>query len=401
MKTHSATTVDPTHRRRIVVGCAALLAATVVWLPCLPLLYRRRLSPQSAIPTQAQQLAARHLRLWTDPILREEAIQGMRATNAEWDFMGRTFFVLSLADMALRGPERTEELLAVMDAIIDETLRLDAERGMWHFLMSYARRGQYLKKPVSSQFVDGEIALMLAVRRLVREKPAYRPPLAERVDRMVHKMRQSPILYAESYPDECWTFDNTIALTAIRMADVLDGTDHAAFTAEWLATARRHVVDPQTGLLVSSITVRGQPIDGPEGTTIWSAAHFLQFVDEDFAADQYRRARAELAGDILGFGYSREWPASWQGPLDVDSGPIVPLLDASASASGLAIVGAHAFSDRAYASRLLAALDYTGLPIREGGTLRYAAGNPVGDAVILYGLVLGPVRDKVKEGAGR
>jgi hypothetical protein len=339
--------------------------------------------------------------MWTDPALRDEAIQGMRATNAEWDFMGRTFFVLSLADMALREPERAEEFLPVMDSIIDETLRLDAERGMWHFLMPYARRGHYLKHPVSSQFVDGEIALMLAVRRLVREKPAYCPPLAERVERMVHKMRQSPILYAESYPDECWTFDNTIAVAAIRMADVLDGTDHAAFIAAWLAAAKKHVVDPQTGLLVSSATVRGRPIDGPEGSTIWMAAHFLQFVDEEFAADQYRRARAELARNILGFGYSREWPVSWQGPLDVDSGPVLPLLEASASASGLAIVGAHAFRDRDYSSRLLAALDYTGLPIREGGTLRYAAGNPVGDAVILYGLVLGPIRDKVKEGADR
>jgi hypothetical protein len=42
----------------------------------------------------------------------------MRQSNAEWDFMGRTFLVLSLAEMGLREPYRQREFLAVMDQII-------------------------------------------------------------------------------------------------------------------------------------------------------------------------------------------------------------------------------------------------------------------------------------------
>ena len=37
-------------------------------------------------------------------------------------------------------------------------------------------------------------------------------------------------------------------------------------------------------------------------------AHCLQLIDEEFAADQYRRARKELGRELLGFGYAREWP---------------------------------------------------------------------------------------------
>ena len=63
--------------------------------------------------------------------------------------------------------------------------------------------------------------------------------------------------------------------------------------------------------------------------------------------DQYRRARKELGRSVLGFGYAKEWPASWKGPADVDSGPVIPGLEISAGSSGLAFVGTWVFDDRA------------------------------------------------------
>ena len=89
----------------------------------------------------------------------------------------------------------------------------------------------------------------------------------------------------------------------------------------------------------------GRPLDGPEGSTIWMVAHCLQLLDEDFARDQYQRARKELGEITLGFGYAHEWPKSWHGPADIDSGPIIPVLDISAGSSGMAFIGATAFGD--------------------------------------------------------
>ncbi|MDZ4198401.1 MAG: hypothetical protein U1E27_03855, partial [Kiritimatiellia bacterium] len=91
------------------------------------------------------------------------------------------------------------------------------------------------------------------------------------------------------------------------------------------------------------------------------------------------------------FGYAREWPDSWIGPADVDSGPIVPLLEISAGSSGLAILGAAAFEDTRYLRKLLTSLRYGGFPERKAGRLRFHASNPVGDAVLLYALVQGPL----------
>ena len=134
------------------------------------------------------------------------------------------FLVWALANRSLRHPEQKAACLEVMDRIIDETLKTEQERGMYHFLMPYARDRPFVMQPPRSLFLDGEMALMLAARRLVAEKEAYREPLRRRVDEMVRRMEAGPVLCAESYPDECWMFCNSVALAAIRMSDRLDGT---------------------------------------------------------------------------------------------------------------------------------------------------------------------------------
>lgn len=388
--------------RRIGLGLAALAVAAGLWIPNVHWLYRPDVNAHlvpAGLPPRTEELAARQLRLWLDPQARAGEIRRMRASNAEWDFMGRTFLVLSLANLSLRDPARAAACAPVMDAILDETLRLERERGMYVFLMDYARAGRFVGKPARSLFVDGEIALMLAARRLVAERAEYRPLLHDRLAAMIAAMRQSRVLLAESYPDECWMFDHATALAAMRAADALDGTDHRPFLREWLALAREKHTHPATGLLCSSLTTDGGVSDGPEGSTIWWVAHALQVVDRPFAADQYARAKRELIREVGGFAYGREWPVSWQGPMDIDSGPIIPGLQASAGSSGLAFVGAAAFGDRALLRQLLGSVYLAGFPVRQGGQLRFCASNQVGDAVLLYALTLGPLWQEIERRA--
>lgn len=377
-----------------------LLLGAAAWLPAMHLVFEPRLSDYlspTGLPPAARAIAARHLAIWADPARRAVEVNGMRASNAEWDFMARTFFVLSLGNIALREPALKAQCVSTMDTIIDETLRLESEKGMHYFLMSYSHSGPFVAKGGRSLFEDGEISLMLAVRRLVGERRALQPLLAARVERMNAQMRESPVLSGESYPNECWTFCNSIGLAAMRAEDALDGTDHSAFIHAWLSTARRSLVDSKTGLLVSSFTQDGQPLDGPEGSSIWTAAHFLSLVDRDFAADQYRRAKRELSGRVVGFGYAREWPASWVGVPDIDSGPIIPGLDISLGSSGQALLGAATFGDREYAGGLITSLNFGGFPTRSRGELRYAASNTVGDALVLYALVQGPLWGEIRQ----
>ena len=376
--------------------------AAVIWLPCLHFIFIKPVSHfyrDHGLSPEARQLAARHLQLWTDPVLLKKELEKMRASNAEWDFMGRSYLVWSLANMALRDPASKALYLQTMDEIIDQTLALERQNGMYFFLMDYARRGPYLMQPAHSLFLDGEIALMLASRRMVEEKPEYKTLLTDRVNAIAARFQKSPQMLLESYPDECWTFDHCVALDAIKIADYLDGTDHSTLIKDWIAMAKQKLVDRKSGLLISTFTTRGTPLIGPEGSSIWMVAHSLQLLDPDFARDQYERARKELGTVTLGFGYAHEWPKSWPGEADIDSGPIIPGFDISAGSSGIAFIGASAFGDDQFLQSLATTVDFAGFPSKTNGRLKYCGSNQVGDAALLYAATLGPMWEKVKTGA--
>lgn len=388
--------------RQRIRGIVALVVAACIWAPCVHLVFRKpldRYRSQEGLAPAARMLAARHLAIWRDAELRARELERMRQKNPEWDFMSRTYFVLALANMALRDREYLREACEIIDAIIENTIETEEKHGFEHFLLAYGRHGLWAVRPARSLFVDGEIALMLAARRMIEERESYKPLLAGRVEAMVAQMRRSPVLCGESYPNECWLFCNTMALASIRMTDVLDGTDHSPFLSSWVSTAQEKLIDPETGLLIATFTVDGTPVAcgrTPEGSSLWMACHTLQIVDGAFAEDQYRRARKELGRSVFGFGYSREWPSGLTGSMDVDSGPVIPLFGASASASGLAIVAAAAFEDDRYLRRLLTSLEFGGFPEKRDEQLRFLASNPVGDAVLLYALTEGPLWTEVR-----
>lgn len=386
--------------KRSMWALLALAIGFAAWLPLVHFVFKPNIAKYRAaqgVPPGAMELARHHLELWSDPASRHEEVKRMRASNAEWDFMGRTFFVLALANMALRDTSIEPKCLAAIDAIIDETIRLERQEGKFFFLMDYARGSEFAGKPDRSLFIDGEIAMMLGARRMVRERDDYKPLLGERVAAIMHSMQSGPVLCGESYPNECWMFCNTTALAAVRIADALDGTDHSAFLSQWLDMASRKLVHRETGILISSFTYDGIMLDGPEGSSIWWSAHCLLLIDPALARQQYDLARRELSADILGFGYAREWPRSWQGKHDIDSGPVVPVVEASAGSSGLAFVAAGAFNDDKYLSRLLTTLNFAAFPTRRHGSVRYCASNQVGDAAMLYALVQGPLWHKVMQ----
>jgi hypothetical protein len=317
-------------------------------------------------------------------------LDAMRSINAEWDFMARTFLVLSLANRAIEEPLLEERYLAVMDAMIEDTLRAERELGQEHFLMPYGRVGGWTQGG-RSVFVDGEIALMLTARRVVSPDRWGEHARA----RVVVVEAQLERGLAESYPDEGWLFCHSMAIAALRLHDHVEGSDHAELARGWVEMAKRELVDADTGLLVSAFRMDGAHLDGPEGSSIWLAATNLALVDPDFADQQYALAREELGASLMGLGYAREWPASWQGHTDVDSGPIVPGIQASASSSGFALLASRAFGDERWHRQLVRALDAADAIMAQDPHLAAMADNAVGEAVILYAFSFGPLWEEV------
>ncbi|GMT98707.1 hypothetical protein KH5H1_28260 [Corallococcus caeni] len=366
-------------RRKLVL----LVLAVAVWLPSLHLLFRPR--NREAL---AAALAFRQRAFSLQASSAERDV--LHRTNPEWDLMVRTFSALSFANLALSEPWRRAEHLEVVDALIARTLR-DERRAHEAFFLPYVHAGPFKDPSGRSLFVDGELALMLAARQVVAPRAEYAPLLRERVDLIAGQLERAPVLAAESYPDEGWTFCNTVALAALRLSDTVDGRDHGSLLRRWVDSARENLSDRRTGLLVSSFTYDGVTKDGPEGSTLWLAAHMLQVVDADFARDQYQRARAALLGQALGFAWAGEWPSEAGAVQDVDSGPTIPWVNANAGSSGLALVGAAAFDDEEALDGLLTSLHFAAFPVHDDTGLRFAAGNTLADAVLLYALVEGPL----------
>jgi len=89
------------HLRSAGLAVFAVALATILWLPCLHLFFRKPLAnfySERGISPQAKALAARHVQLWTEPSLRQAELKKMRGSNAEWDFMGRSFLVWLLVN---------------------------------------------------------------------------------------------------------------------------------------------------------------------------------------------------------------------------------------------------------------------------------------------------------------
>jgi hypothetical protein len=374
--------------RRVVTSLLLFSASTALWLPCLQLVFR-----PPARDELVEGLARRQRSLALADTSAERAL--LRRINPEWDLMSRTFGVLAFTNLALSQPQRRAEHLEVADTLITQTLR-DETNGHLFFLLPYGRRQPFHDERQRSLFVDGEMALMLAARQAVEPRADFVEPLRTRIDEVTRQLETAPHHLAESYPDEGWTFCNSIALAALRMSDGVDGRSHEPTIARWLVSARQLLVEPRSGLLRSSFRHDGSPLDGPEGSTVWLAAHMLQLVDEDFAKDQYQRARRELGHVAFGFGWASEWPASLRNVDDVDSGPTVPLVEANAGSSGLALVGAAAFDDDGFLDGLVTSLQFAAFPVEDETGLRFSAGNSLADAVLLYALTEGPLWQRAR-----
>src|SRR5579859_3635771 len=147
----------------------SLLVAAAVWLPGLHLLFHEDEGDafmDDRTPARARALAQQELAMW-----RADGpdIQTLHQGSAEWDFMGRMFSAWSFAEMALRDPARKAELLLAIDGLIEGTLRLEKEKGFQYFLLPYGRARPFVAQPARSLFVDGELALAVALRRLVED----------------------------------------------------------------------------------------------------------------------------------------------------------------------------------------------------------------------------------------
>lgn len=193
--------------------------------------------------------------------------------------------------------------------------------------------------------------------------------------------------FLEGYPQQFWPCDTVAAAASLARAAVL------LDRPEWIATVRiwRDVVaqrvDPATGLLPHRVDADGDVLDGPRGSSQSIIQSFWPEIDRalDGRVDPaaWERFTTTFLTREAGLVGVREHPHGVAGGGDVDSGPLV--LGVSASASAVTLAAARANGDDRLAASLDREAELLGLPVQLGGQRRYALGVvPVGDAFLAW-----------------
>ncbi len=188
----------------------------------------------------------------------------------------------------------------------------------------------------------------------------------------------------ESYPGQTWPCDSVVAMAALHEAARLVQLGGLQSTTQrWLAQLDA-VRDPATGLLAHRTTPSATVLAGPRATSQSIVQAFWpSIVGAEAARAEWSTYVETFVDRRLGVVGVREYPPGVAGVGDIDSGPL--LLGLSASASVVTLAAARAHGDQALATDLDRGAELVGSGVTVLGQRRYAAGRlPVGDAFLVW-----------------
>lgn len=213
-------------------------------------------------------------------------------------------------------------------------------------------RKHWGERYLSHQDVFYRMLVMSAIisqHRLTGET-AHLALLREQVEGLAAELEAAPQGLLDDYPGQCFPGDVVAALAAIRRADPILQTDHAAFLQQALrGFIGAKVLAPGLPPYAATATT-GQPHDAsrgcsnsylgvqspavwPDQSKKWYEAYATYFWQQDWLAAGFRE-------------FPRGTGSEWY--FDVDSGPVVHGLGFAASAFGLAAARTHADYERAF-----------------------------------------------------
>jgi len=217
----------------------------------------------------------------------------------------------------------------------------------------------------------------------VRLTGAGRAELAAEAAVVRQALVSSPIGVPPSYPDGYWPCDAVVAMAAVARAGEVAGVPIEPSTLAAWRTKLGALRDPATGLLAHRIRSDGRIAEGPRGSSQAIVQSFWPDVDPSGAAEQWRLFTTTFVVRELGLVGVREFPVGDGSAGDVDSGPLV--LGVSASASAVTLAAARRNGDAALAATLDHEAEYLGVPLEWAGERRFGFGVlPVGDAFVAW-----------------
>jgi hypothetical protein len=314
----------------------------------------------------------------------------LTAMNPEWGLFTLSFSTYALANLAARRSDLRAEAAATIGRAIEVALTSPIRQPFEESLPN-----KYLMPQLpSSVLYLGHLNLILGCHRQLVPNSPYQHLHDSLSAALAARYQQEPSGNLTSYPHRRWLPDNTVALASLALHSRLTGSPYAAAGRRWVARARRHWLDPKTGLLASMVDAAGQPSEEPRGSHLGWSIWFLAPVDSVFARQQYALYQQRHSTNLGALRFYKEQAGSFKtGVGDVDSGPLI--LGYGIPATAFAFADAVALGDYRNAQRLRRVISLGSRDIREGNELRYGVRlvnldvNPLSEALLLWADVPG------------
>jgi hypothetical protein len=215
-----------------------------------------------------------------------------------------------------------------------------------------------------------------------RIPPAEMTAFKRDCDSLAAAYAHSPTPMLPSYVGAAWPADNCVAIAALAIHDQLQSPRYHATITHWVQAARQRL-DPAFGAFSHAADpVTGAPRGGVRGSSLALMSRVLLDVAPDLARAHYQVLRTHFVAYRWGIPGVREYPATYRGPADIDSGPLPLGFGGPATVVGAAAARAH--GDAVLADALLGTVEVAGIPLEWNGR-RYLGGVvPVGDAFIAW-----------------
>lgn len=152
---------------------------------------------------------------------------------------------------------------------------------------------------------------------------------------------QQELPYLESYLNNTWPADGIIAVSSLHLYNTyLNGNMQKSVTS-WMDKVKQNL-DTKHGLIPHKVSaVTGESLQGVRGCSQSLILNFIKNIDLEFAKDQFAKYKSLFVDTRVGLSGIREYPKGVFGLGDVDSGPVIWDIGASASVVGQRTMGLY------------------------------------------------------------
>jgi hypothetical protein len=341
----------------IALLCLALLCVKALWI------WQYSVSGRDLLDGAAEKdLLPRRRWLLRNVAMESFSVKQMPAffppiMQQEWAIGTLSMTSTALANLAFLYPETRHESKDAIVTMVERLLRND----LASFETSYWGEGALSTLSGNNGHIGylAHLNFMLGAYRAIGGDARYDDLYRRISDALARRVLESPHHYLETFPGQIFIPDNAVTIASLSIAQLTLGVDYKRPITAWLAQTRGHLLDPTTGLIRPWIDSNGRGIGPPRGSYAAWTIYYLNWIDRNLAQDQYQLLKANFAVKLpFGLAALREYPPGYDGPADVDSGPVI--FGLSTSGTGFMVAGARLSNDAEYLQGLLATVELVG-----------------------------------------